>query len=113
LNALVLTTIGATSRQERSNPLGWFDGGNGTWLVVAAAAGGPRNRAWYDNLAAHPDRVRIELDGKAIDVTAAQLHGGERAEAWAQITRMAPRFAGYARSTDREIPVIQLTRRDI
>ena len=110
-SALILTTIGAKSGAERTNPVGWFPGKDGSWLIVASANGATRNPAWYHNIAANPDKVRIEVDGRIIPVTAEQLHGAERDEAWQQITAAAPRFAGYQRKTDREIPIIRLVPR--
>ncbi len=110
-DALVLTTVGARSGAERVNPVGWFPGRDGSWLIVAPAAGAAGNPAWYYNIAAHPDKVQIELEGRKIPVTAEQLHGTEREEAWRQITAAAPRFAGYQRKTDRELPVIRLVPR--
>ena len=77
---------------------------------MASAAGAARNPAWYYNIAAHPDKVRIEVNGQTIPVTAEQLHGAERDQAWQQITASAPRFAQYQRKTDRELPVIHLVR---
>ena len=61
--------------------------------------------------AAHPDQVRIEVDGRTIPVTAEQLHGPERDEAWQEIVAAAPRFAGCQQKTDRQLPVILLTER--
>lgn len=111
-NALVLTTIGAKTGAERTNPTGWFPtGDDDSWLIVASAAGAPNNPAWYYNLAAHPDKVTIEMAGRRIPVTAAQLHGPEREEAWQRIAAASPRFAQYQKKTDRELPVIRLTRR--
>jgi deazaflavin-dependent oxidoreductase (nitroreductase family) len=107
-NALILTTVGARSGAQRTNPVGWFPGKDGSWLIVASAAGAPRNPAWYHNIAAHPGQVKIELNGRTIPVTAEQLHGAERDEAWRQITAAAPRFAAYQRKTDRELPIIRL-----
>jgi deazaflavin-dependent oxidoreductase (nitroreductase family) len=107
-NALVLTTVGAKSGAERTNPVGWFSGRNDSWLIVASAAGAARNPAWYYNIAAHLDNVQIELEGRTIPVTAEQLHGAERDEAWQQITAAAPRFVQYQRKTDRELPIIRL-----
>ena len=78
---------------------------------MASAAGAAGNPAWYHNIAAHPDQVTIELTGRTIPVTAEQLHGAERDEAWRQITAAAHRFASYQRKTDRELPVIRLTSR--
>ena len=108
-NALVLTTVGRRTGVERSTPVGWFPGPGGSLLIVASAAGAAKNPAWYHNLAAHPDRVRIETAGRTTAVTAEELHGPERDEAWRQITTAAPRFGQYQVKTDREIPVIRLT----
>jgi F420H(2)-dependent quinone reductase len=49
--------------------------------------------------------------GRTIPVTAEQLHGAEREEAWRQITAAASRFAAYQRKTDGELPIIRLTPR--
>jgi deazaflavin-dependent oxidoreductase (nitroreductase family) len=107
-DALVLTTIGRKTGVERTTPVGRFPGKDGSWLIVASANGGPRNPAWYYNLAAHPDKVQIEMAGSKIAVTAQQLHGAEHEEAWRQITTAVPRFAKYQQKTDRELPVIRL-----
>jgi len=85
-----------------------FADGDDAWLVVASAGGAAHHPAWYHNIAAHPDNVQIEVDGRRIHVTAEQLHGAERAEAWRQIAAASPRFAQYQDKTDRELPVIRL-----
>ena len=108
---LVLVTIGSKTGRERMTPVGWFPGESDTRLIVASAAGAPRNPSWYYNLAAHPDTVRIEFAGQRIEVTAEQLHGAERDEAWQQITTRSPGYSRYETRTDRVIPVIRLTPR--
>ena len=113
MQGLVLVTVGRRSGRERATPLGWFDGGNGSWLVVASAAGAARNPAWYLNLAAEPDCARIQVGGWDIPVRAEELHGEERDLAWRTITRAAPRFAAYQGQTDRELPVIRLRPRPL
>jgi deazaflavin-dependent oxidoreductase (nitroreductase family) len=110
-NALNLRTVGQRSGQARINPVGWWPGPDGSWLICASANAAVNNPAWYYNLAANPDKVSIEVNGETIPVTAQQLHGAERAQAWLQITEAAPRFAQYQSRTDRELPVIRLTRR--
>jgi deazaflavin-dependent oxidoreductase (nitroreductase family) len=110
-NALVLTTVGRTSGLDRTNPVGWFPGPDGSFLIVASANGATKNPAWYYNLAANPDRTRIEVDGRKIAVTPEQLHGKERDEAWQQIITAAPRFAKYEQKTDRDLPIIRLVPR--
>ncbi|MGH3201178.1 MAG: nitroreductase/quinone reductase family protein, partial [Streptosporangiaceae bacterium] len=106
--ALVLTTVGRKSGAERSVPVGWFPGPDGSRLIVASAAGATGNPAWYYNLAAHPDQVQIEVEGQNVPVTAEQLHGTERAQAWQQIVTAVPRFAKYQQKTDRDLPIIRL-----
>ncbi|MEO9328708.1 nitroreductase/quinone reductase family protein [Gordonia aurantiaca] len=109
-NALVLHTVGAKTGKERSNPLAWFPGPDGSWLIVASANGAANNPGWFHNLKANPDRARIDVDGETVAVRAEQLLGEDRARAWAEISRNE-RFAGYAAKTDREIPVIELMRK--
>ena len=110
-DALVLVTRGAKTGEERRSPLGWFPGEDGSWLVVAAAAGAPKNPAWYYNLAANPDQVSIEIPGGTVAVTAEQLHGAEREKAWNQIVTTSAQFAKYQDKTDRELPVIRLAKK--
>jgi len=79
--------------------------------VVAAAAGAPKNPAWYYNLAANPDQVSVEVPGGTVAVTAEQLHGAEREKAWKQIVTASAQFAKYQEKTDRELPVIRLAKK--
>jgi deazaflavin-dependent oxidoreductase (nitroreductase family) len=108
---LLLTTTGRKSGAERTSPLGWASDGAGGWLIAASYGGGASIPAWYHNLAAAPDQARIEVNGATIPVAAEQLHGAEREAAWQTLTTAVPRFRGYPEKTDREIPVIRLTRR--
>ncbi|MET0976819.1 MAG: nitroreductase/quinone reductase family protein [Leifsonia sp.] len=109
--SIVLVSIGSRTGAERRNPVAWFPAGDDTGLVVASASGAARNPSWYYNLAAHPDLAHIEVGGERIAVTAAQLHGAEREDAWRSITTRSPGFARYESITDRVMPVIRLTRR--
>ena len=111
MNLLVLTTVGRKSGQERQTPLAWFPGPDGSWLVVASANGAPANPAWYLNLAAHPDQVTVEQAGRKVAVTAEELHGAEREQAWQQIKAAADNFRKYEETTDRLLPVIRLAPR--
>ena len=104
-------TRGRKSGEERKSPVGWFPGQDGSWLIVAAAAGAPRNPAWYYNLAANPDRVSVQIPGGTVAVTAEQLHGAEREKAWNQIVAASAQFAKYQEKTDRELPVIRLAKK--
>ena len=107
----VLLVDGTKSGQVRETPVARFAGPDGSWYVVASANGAARNPSWYYNVAAHPDQVRIVVDGVESAVTAEQLHGADRAAAWHVITAAQPRFDNYVSKTDRDIPVIRLSPR--
>jgi deazaflavin-dependent oxidoreductase (nitroreductase family) len=108
MDVLFLTTVGSKTGQERITPVAWFPYGDGTWLIVASAAGSAHNPAWYHNIATHPDRLQIELPDRKIAVTAEQLTGPAREEAFRRIAAAQPRYAKYQKKTDRELPVIHL-----
>ncbi|MET0467209.1 MAG: nitroreductase/quinone reductase family protein, partial [Aeromicrobium sp.] len=96
----VLTTIGKRSGEPRETPVGRFVAADGSWLVVASANGAKKNPAWYYNIAAHPHDVTIEIGDRKVAVTAEQLHGQERADAFASIIASAPNVASYGKKTD-------------
>ena len=111
---LLLTTIGAKTGKPRHVPLAWFEDEPpraDAWLVVASAGGAAEHPGWYVNLARRPDGASIEVDGLQIAVTPQSLDGDERARAWARIVALAPGYGAYEKTTDREIPVVRLTRR--
>ena len=109
-NMVVLTTLGSRSGLERSSTVAGFPEGQGTWLVVASMGGEARHPRWYVNLAKNPDHVFLQVRGDRFQVRPASLHGEDRAVAWKRITTEAPNFAAYQTQTDREIPVVRLTR---
>jgi deazaflavin-dependent oxidoreductase (nitroreductase family) len=112
IDVLVLTTVGGKSGVEQPYPVEYFSDGSDAWLIVAASPNVVANNpAWYDNLAAHPDQVRVEMAGRKVAVSAEQLHGEAREQAWRRIKNDSPRFAKYEQSTDREIPIIRLQAR--
>jgi deazaflavin-dependent oxidoreductase (nitroreductase family) len=112
MDLLYLTTVGAKSGQKRQSTVSRFADGDDSWLIVASAGGSAQNPAWYHNIAAHPDQVWVEFSGKQQRVTPSQLDGQAREQAWQRITQAHPRYRGYQEKTDREIPVIKLTRAD-
>ena len=108
MNLLVLTTVGRRTGERRSTPVVRFDGGGGTWLVVASANGDAKHPAWYLNLAADPHAV-VEVGGRRVEVVASELEGVEREDAWRRIVAAASQFGKYETRTDRRIPVVRLT----
>jgi deazaflavin-dependent oxidoreductase (nitroreductase family) len=109
MDLLYITTVGAHSGQQHTNPVARFDDGQGGWYVVASANGAAQHPGWYHNVAAHPDQVWVEFGGTKRQVTAEQLSGDERSQVWKQVVTQAPGFGTYPQKTDREIPVLRLT----
>jgi deazaflavin-dependent oxidoreductase (nitroreductase family) len=110
VDTLLLETVGAHSGEPRQAVLGYLSEGDDAWLVIAALAGAARHPAWLHNLAAEPEAVVQFADGHRVDVHADTLEGDDLAAAWERIAREAPEFVGYRTTTDREIPVVRLSR---
>lgn len=108
-------SVGAKSGEPRVNPLAAIRDDEG-WLLPASAGGAPKNPAWYHNLKAHPD-IEIEYpdeDGgiSTAQVTATELTGDVRDEAWGRFKARSSGFAEYEeKAQGRVIPVFRLTRR--
>ena len=105
---LLLTTRGAKSGRERTNPLAYTRDGERIF-VIASKGGAPTNPDWYRNLRANP-RVTIEVGPERFEANARVAKGAERRRLYdLQASRM-PGFKEYERRTTREIPVIVLER---
>jgi deazaflavin-dependent oxidoreductase (nitroreductase family) len=108
MDVLFLTTVGRKSGERREHPVAWYADGDDAWLIVASAGGSAANPAWYLNMAAHPDQVWVEFPDRKLRVTAEQLEGDRRDEAFQRVVAVQPRYGKYQTKTDREIPVIRL-----
>ena len=107
---VLLTTRGAKTGQTRTTPVGGFADGDNSWLIVASLGGAARHPAWFFNMAKNPDDIWLEVGNERFRVRGQTLEGPERAEALARIAAIAPRYGTYQQKTDREIPIIRLTR---
>ena len=107
---VLLTTRGAKTGQTRTTPVGGFPDGENSWLVVASLGGAARHPAWFLNLAKNPDDIWLEVGKERFKVRGESVEGAERTEALARIAAIAPRYGTYQQKTDREIPVVRLTR---
>ncbi len=107
---LLLHHTGARSGRSRINPLA-YQSDNGRYVVFASKAGAPTNPDWYHNLKAHPE-VTIEVGTDTIDVLASEATGEERERLYRTQAERMPRFAEYAKQTERVIPVVILTPTD-
>jgi deazaflavin-dependent oxidoreductase (nitroreductase family) len=107
---LLLSTRGRVSGQEHTTPLIHREDGD-RWVVVASKGGAPRNPAWFENLMANPDDVEIQVRDQVIPVTPHVAEGAERNRLWSAMAEVWPAYDDYQARTEREIPVVVLSRR--
>lgn len=106
---LLLTTTGARSGQEYTNPLGFVRIDDRVY-VVGSAGGSPQHPAWYRNLLAHP-MVSVEMPGDdSHEAVAVPLEGEERDRIFQEIVRRVPGFGEYQDQVERRLPVVELQR---
>jgi deazaflavin-dependent oxidoreductase (nitroreductase family) len=106
---LLLTTRGRKSGELRTTPLIHRVDGE-RWVVVASKGGSPHNPIWFENLIANPDDIEIEIPGERIAVRASVAEGAERERLWPLMTEVWPAYDEYQARTERQIPVVVLTR---
>jgi deazaflavin-dependent oxidoreductase (nitroreductase family) len=103
--AVQLHTIGRKSGQRRSVMLTTPVREEDRIVVIASKGGDDRHPDWYLNLVANPD-VEVTEEGATRPMRARTATPEERAELWPQVVAAYKGYAGYQRSTDREIPVV-------
>lgn len=105
---LLLSTTGAKTGQPRTTPMMFHPDGD-RLLVIASNIGAPRHPDWYLNLAANP-RVTVEVGDERYDAVATTAEGDERERLWSMLKQEYPFFAEHEQQTERQIPVVILTR---
>jgi len=107
---LLLSTRGRRSGQERTTPLIHRTDGKDRWVVVASKGGAPAHPSWYENLLADP-QATIQVREQTIPVLASTAAGEERERLWSLMVEAWPAYDDYQTRTEREIPVVVLSRR--
>jgi deazaflavin-dependent oxidoreductase (nitroreductase family) len=110
LPLVLVNTKGARSGLERTVSVNGFADGDDAWLVVASNGGSPMHPAWFKNMVRHPDDIYLEVGSEKVKVRGDLLTGTEREGAFGRIAKITNSYAGYQTKTDREIPVVRLTR---
>lgn len=105
---LLLTTTGAKSGQQRTNPLMYNTDGDRI-LVYGSKAGAPSHPDWYHNLLANP-QVTVELGTETFKANASVITGEERDRLYQTLAEQIPQFGTYQENITRKIPVIALER---
>lgn len=105
---LELTTIGRKSGQPRTTMLTSPLEADGKTVIVASRGGDDKHPAWFLNLQANPD-VKAKIGGGPTKQYRARITEGEERDAlFEKLGAAHDNYAGYQRSTDRQIPVIVL-----
>ncbi|AXB47962.1 nitroreductase family deazaflavin-dependent oxidoreductase [Amycolatopsis albispora] len=107
--ALLLTTRGRKSGQLRRTAL-YYGEDNGRYVVVASNGGAARHPAWYLNLTADP-AVTVQVGSDVFEADARPAEGAERDRLWEMMVELFPTYRSYRAKTDREIPLVVLSRR--
>jgi deazaflavin-dependent oxidoreductase (nitroreductase family) len=105
---LILTTTGRKSGELRTNALIFGRHGD-DYLVVGSKGGSPAPPAWYVNLTANPE-VQVPVQGDRFAAHARTATAAEKSELWKIMTTAWPHYDEYQQRTEREIPVVILTR---
>ena len=107
---LLLTTIGRRSGEPKVAPLIYLK--DGERLVLVASKGGmSQHPLWFRNLEANP-KVEVELPGTGkIPMLAQRASDEEKALLWPRLCEIYPDYDDYQARTERNIPVVILTRR--
>jgi deazaflavin-dependent oxidoreductase (nitroreductase family) len=106
--ALLLTTKGRQSGRERETPLIYGVSGD-EYVVVASRGGAPTHPAWYLNLSADP-HVTVQVKGDRFLALARTATSEEKQELWPLMVGQWPAYDEYQAKTDREIPLVLLSR---
>lgn len=105
---LLLTTRGRKSGEWRRTAL--IYGQDGDRYIVVASRGGHRDHPnWYLNLVEHPI-VEVQVAADKFSARAETATPEERGRLWPLMSSIWPAYNDYQVKTDREIPVVVLTR---
>jgi deazaflavin-dependent oxidoreductase (nitroreductase family) len=108
-DVLLLTTRGAKSGADRTNPLVFSRDGDHL-VIIASKGGSPTHPGWFHNLRAHPV-VTVELGGERFAARArVAAPESERRRLYDQHSVKNPGFREYEKKTTRRIPAVVLER---
>jgi deazaflavin-dependent oxidoreductase (nitroreductase family) len=105
---LILSTTGRRSGERRNTPLIYGRSGE-DYLLVASKGGADKPPAWYLNLVADPD-VEVQVKGDRFRARARTASDEEKPALWRTMTERWPPYDEYQTKTERQIPVVVLTR---
>lgn len=107
---LLLTTRGRKSGLLRRTALIYGQDGD-NYVIVASRGGNPHHPSWYLNLVENPT-VDVQVAADKFEAQARTATPEEKARLWPLMASIWPDYDNYQAKTDREIPVVVLTRSD-
>jgi deazaflavin-dependent oxidoreductase (nitroreductase family) len=109
LPVIVVTMIGKKTGKVRKIPLMRVEH-DGEYALVASHGGAPEHPRWYYNLLANPE-VRFQDGAEPFDAVVREVTGEEKAAWWERAVAAYPNYAEYQTRTEREIPLLVVSRR--
>jgi F420H(2)-dependent quinone reductase len=107
---LLLEHVGRKSGNRRTTPLLYLEDGDDL-VIVGSRGGSDAPPAWWLNLEANPD-VAVQVGSEHRSVKARTAGPEERRRLWPQVVEMYSDYENYQKRTDREIPLVILSRSD-
>ena len=107
---LLLTTTGRRTGKEHTVPLLYLRDGDDL-VVIASWGGRDHHPEWYLNLLANP-AAAVQINGDRIAVAAVTADAARRARLWPRVLAAYDGYRVYESRTEREIPVVVLSRPD-
>lgn len=109
--ALLLTTTGRRSGEDRTTPLIYqpADDEGRAYAIVASKGGADEPPAWYLNLQEDPD-VEVQILAERFAARARTATAEEQQRLWPVMVGAWPAYDEYQAKTDRPIPIVLLER---
>ncbi|MFF1411867.1 nitroreductase/quinone reductase family protein [Streptomyces sp. NPDC058289] len=79
------------------------------YLIVASNSGSDNHPMWFASVEANPE-VHVRVLGERFRARAEVLPPGEKARVWPLLLAVFPRYEQYQKGTDRDIPVLRISR---
>jgi deazaflavin-dependent oxidoreductase (nitroreductase family) len=79
------------------------------YLIVASKGGAPDDPLWFKSLVEHTE-VHVRVLGERFAARAEVLNPQEKARVWPHLLDVYPPYEDYQQKTDRDIPVLRLSR---
>jgi deazaflavin-dependent oxidoreductase (nitroreductase family) len=111
IHMLLLTTTGRKSGKLRTLPLAYVEHG-GEYVIVASNGGAARAPAWWFNLR-DSETAEIQVREERFPVRWSLAPESERIDYWRLLQAAVPAYRRYRGRTDREIPIVRLSRRAV